>query len=357
MNLRIPGPTPLPQRVIDAMARQMINHRSAEFGNMLGSILERLRTIFATQHDVLPITASGTGGLEAAIENFFSPGDEIIATSIGYFGNRWIEIAQRHGLRVIILQKPWGSAVKRDELAAALGEHPACKAVLLTHAETSTGAVNNIPILADIAASRFGKLVFVDAVSSLGALPLETDAWQLDVVVTASQKALMAPPGLSFISVSDRAWNAHETAKISRYFFDLTIAKALLKEGQTPSTPPVSVCFGIDASLDMILEEGMAEVVARHKRIAERFRADVVSAGWSLFADPSCFSDTVTALNVPEGVDGRRMMNRLEKEYGIAVGGGLGSLSGKILRIAHMGNVSQNDMDDVVYALRELKGG
>jgi len=352
MSLRIPGPTPLPKRVMDVMCRQMMNHRSQWFAEMLTRITERAKQIFMTKNDVLILPSSGTGGLEAAVENFFSPYDEVIATSIGYFGNRWTKIAKRHDLIAVpLVVKNLGGVIDPEEFEAKLKDRPGSKGVLLTHTETSTGAQNNIQELAHIARSH-GKLVLVDAVSSLGATPVATDEWGLDVVVTASQKALMAPPGATLISISDRAWEAYERSKACRYYFDLGLAKESFLKGQTPYTPPLTVYFALEESLKMILEEGLANVFARHERIAKRFREAIAQQGWSLFADPACAANALTAIHVPEGMDCHEIIGTLEKEFDIGISGGIESLAGKIFRVAHMGNVSEKDMDEVVDALK-----
>ena len=267
--LRVPGPTPLPDAVREAGARQMVNHRGPEFKGLLVRIAARLKAGFRTEHDVLVLTASGTGALEAAIVNHLSPGDSVLAVSIGAFGDRFARIAERYGAQVTRLDVPWGQAAQPETVVAALRDlraaGQAARAVLLTHNETSTGVTNPIATLAAAArAAEPDALLLVDGISGLGAIPFETDGWDLDVVTTGSQKSWMTPPGLAMVSVSPRAWAAAERATMPRFYFDLAAHRDSLAKGETPWTPAVGVAFALDAALELIEAEGYPAIFARH---------------------------------------------------------------------------------------------
>lgn len=353
MNLRIPGPTPCPPEVLAASARQMINHRGREFAQLLGRVAERLKRFYQTQHDVLILTTSGTGGLEAAIVNTLSPGDRVLAVIIGEFGQRFAEIAETYGAQVVRLEYEPGHAADPEDVARALAQHPDAKAVLVTHNETSTGVTNP---LADIACAvrEADRLLLVDAVSSLSSIPVETDAWGLDVVVSGSQKGWMVPPGLAFVSMSPRAWEAYSQARMPRVYFDLGRHKKFLERGQTPWTPAVSVLFALDVALEMMEREGMENIFARHAHIGEMTRAGVKALGLKLLAaDERYASNTVTAVRVPEGVDDRVLRRLLEDEYGVELAGGQGELQGKVFRIGHLGWVTEQDIRQVLDALAQ----
>ncbi|MBI3966691.1 MAG: alanine--glyoxylate aminotransferase family protein, partial [Chloroflexi bacterium] len=294
MNLRVPGPTPLPPAVTQALARPMINHRGPEFAALLKRITEELRWAFQTKHDVVTLTASGTGGLEAAIANLFSSGDRVLSVSCGAFGERFAKIASVYGLEVDRLDVPWGQAAQPAQIAARLdgGNH---LAVLVTHNETSTGITN--PLAEIVRAGRAVRpdiLVVVDAISSLGAIDLKTDEWDCDVVITGSQKAFMIPPGLAMLSLSPRAWEANSRSKLPRFYLDLLSAKKSAEKGETPATPAVSLYFALEAGLELMRQEGLAQIFDRHTRIGQRTRVGVKALGLDLFADPRYASNTVT---------------------------------------------------------------
>ncbi len=352
-NLRIPGPTPLPPSVREAMGRPMINHRGAEFKQLLKTLSANLKRIFQTESDVLLLAASGTGGLEAAIVNVVAPGEAVLAVSTGFFGERFATIAETHGAQVHRLDFPWGQGVDVEALQQKLQEVPGVKAVLVTHNETSTGVTNDLRSIAaavHATGSGDGPLLLVDAVSSLAAIDLPTDAWGCDVVVTCSQKALMAPPGLAVLAVGPRAWTEIEAKKCRSYYFDLQSARKRAQENETPATPPVSDLFGLSEGVRLILDEGLPEVFARHHRVAERMRQGVSDLGLELFPDPRWLSDTVTAVRVPDA-DGVRTRLR---EHGVVVAGGQGRLKGQIVRVGHMGCVSERDVDLVIEALHKV---
>jgi aspartate aminotransferase-like enzyme len=354
VNLRVPGPTPLPPSALQASGRQMINHRGPEFAELISYVTARLQACFATTNDVLTLTGSGTGGLEAAIVNVLSPGDRVLSVSTGVFGDRFAAIARAYGVEVLNLATPWGEAADPARVESALAREKDVKAVILTHNETSTGVTNDLRALAE-AARPSGALLLVDAVSSLGALPLPVDEWELDVVVTASQKAWMAPPGLVMLSVSERAWRAHEKAGLPRFYWDFAAARRYLERGQTPWTPAVSVLYSLAEALALMESEGFAPIIARHKRVGERARQHMRNLGLDLFPrDLARASDTVTAVQVPAGVDGGTLLRLLREEHDVVLAGGQGQLAGKIFRIGHMGWVSEEDIDQVATALGQV---
>ena len=350
MQLRIPGPTPCPPQALEAMGRQMINHRGAEFGKIVKSVTEKLKQAFQTKGDVFVLTGSGTGGLEAAVVNTLSPGDKVLSLSNGFFGDRFAEIAEEYGAQVIRLTFEWGKAVDPEAVEKALKADGGIKAVLATHNETSTGVTNDIRELSAVV-KRFDKLLLVDAISSLGCINLPADEWHCDVVVTASQKGWMVPPGLAMVSVGEKAWQAHSRARMPRYYWDFTKAKSYLEKGQTPWTPAVSVFYALDVTLDMMLAEGLHNIFERHAKVAEVARNGVKSLGLSLFPDEKHASNTVTAVNAADRVDVSRLVQILHKEYDVVIAGGQERLSGKIFRIGHLGLVYEEDMKIVLEAL------
>ncbi len=350
MQLRIPGPTPCPPQVLKAVGGQMIDHRGDKFAQIIRDITEKLQKLFQTKNDVFVLTGSGTGGMEAAVVNTLSPGDKVLALSCGFFGDRFAEIPECYGAEVKKLNFEWGKPVDPDAVRKALKEDAGIKAVLVTHNETSTGVTNDLKAISSVA-KEFDKLVLVDAISSLGSIELPVDEWQCDVVVTASQKGWMVPPGLAMVSVSKRAWEAHAKAKMPRYYWDFTKAKNYLERGQTPWTPCVSTFFGLTVALDMLLAEGLSNVIARHARIADFTRRGVKSLGLSLFPEEKYASNTVTAVKAPEKLTVSKFLQVLRDEYQVVLSGGQGNLSGKIFRIGHLGWVQEKDMKEVLKAV------
>lgn len=349
MQLRVPGPTPIPEPVREALAKPMINHRGPEFADLIQRVTRRLKTFFQTTHDVLLLTASGTGGLEAAIVNTLSPGDRVLAVSIGYFGDRFAEIARVYGADVVTLSAPPGQAAPPSAVAQALEASGPFQAVLVTHNETSTGVTNDLAAIAEVVRPS-GALLLVDGVSSVGAIDLRTDAWGCDVVITGSQKGWMVPPGLAMVSVSPRAWEAYRLARMPRYYWDLGKARAALEKGQTPATPALSIIYALDAALALMEQEGLAQIFSRHQHCADRIRQGVKSLGLELFADEAHASNTVTAITVPADVDAARWLGLLRAE-GVILAGGQGNLAGKIIRIGHLGWIHDSDVDEILAAL------
>ena len=350
MQLRIPGPTPCPPQALEAMGRQMINHRGGEFGEILNSITGKLKRAYQTRGDVFVLTASGTGGLEAAIVNTLSPGDKVLSLANGFFADRFADIAQQYGAEVTRLNFEWGKPIDLQAVERALKADGSIKAVLATHNETSTGMTNDIMNIAAVV-KKFDKLLLIDAISSLGCIDLATDDWNCDIVVTASQKGWMVPPGLAMISVSEKAWQAHANARMPRYYLDLGKAKDYLEKGQTPWTPAISIFYALDATLDLMLGEGLKDIFARHARVGQTTRNGVKSLGLSLFPDEKYASNTVTAVNATEKIDVGRLIQILREEYEVIISGGQQKLSGKIFRIGHLGLVYEKDIKVVLEAL------
>jgi len=357
MQLRIPGPTPCPPQSLQAMGRQMINHRGGEFAKILNSVTEKLKQVFQTKGDIFLLTGSGTGGLEAAIVNTLSPGDKVLSISNGAFGERFADIAEAYGAEVTHLNFEWGKAVDLDAVEKVLRKHDSIKdgdikAVLATHNETSTGMTNRLGDISTVV-NKFDKLLLVDAISSLGCINLPTDDWHCDIVVTGSQKGWMVPPGLTMVSVSEKAWQAHAQAKMPRYYWDFSKAKDYLQKGQTPWTPAISVFYALDITLDLILSEGLDNIFARHARVAQTARDGVKSLGFSLFPQEDYASDTVTAVNATDKIDVPKLIQVLREEHEVIIAGGQRKLAGKIFRIGHLGSVEDDDIKSVVEALNK----
>jgi aspartate aminotransferase-like enzyme len=305
-----------------------------------------------TRGDVLIFPSSGTGGLEAAVVNVLSPGDRVLSGSIGAFGDRFADIAAAHGAQVDRIPTEWGKALDAEALRSRLaedGDH-AIKAVLLTHNETSTGVTNDIRALAEVIHAH-GALVLVDSISGMLAADLQTDAWGLDVVVAGSQKAFMIPPGMAFLSVSAKAWEAHKQARMPRYYFDFSAMKKYMEKDQTPYTPAVSLLYGLQATLRMIREEGLEECFARHARLAAAVRAGAKALELRLLADPAYASNAVTSIYCPEGIDPKTLRTRIRQEYAVVLAGGQGKLTDSIFRIGHLGYCTEHDIVAVLSSL------
>jgi serine---pyruvate transaminase len=328
-----PGPTPVPPEVLAATAEPIVHHRGPDFRIVYERTLERLKDVFRTQNEVLMFTASGTGGMDSAVANLCSPGDPVTVVSAGAFGERWSKIAEAYGTEVDRVAYEWGETPSADDLGAALREREA-KAVLLTQSETSTGVVADIRALA-AAAQEAGALVVVDAISSLGAVPLESDDWGVDVVVSGSQKALMCPPGLAFVSVSDRAWAARGV--LPRFYFDWEATRKAQAAFDAAFTPAVSLVRGLDVALALLLERGLEAAFEHHVRLGRAAREGIKAMGLELFSPDDDSSAVVTAVRVPEGVDGTELLLALRDRHGITLAPGQGALKGKIFRIGHIG--------------------
>jgi aspartate aminotransferase-like enzyme len=342
-----PGPTPVPPQVLEAMSRPIIHHRSSDFREILQRTFDRLRDIYRTEGDVLVFTSSGTGGMESAISNLTRPGDRVVVVSAGHFGERWAAMAQKFGCEVDTIGYEWGETPSSDDLSARLSETGGAKVVFLTHSETSTGVVADVQGLAAVA-KEAGALVVVDAVSSLGAVPLETDSWGLDAVVSGSQKALMTPPGLATVSVSSDAWAAVEKDAPGRYYFDWQETRERQEQFDPAFTPAVSIVVGLDVALGLLLEEGLEQAFERHTRLGRACRAGVRAMGLELFSPDDDRSAVVTAINAPDGIDSSELVQTLRDRQGIVLAPGQGPLKGKVFRIGHIGYY---DVFDITTAL------
>lgn len=344
MNLRIPGPTPVPDEVAQAGAAEMINHRGPEFAALSARITDRVKQVFQTENDVLTLTTSGSGGMEAAVVNHISPGDRVLCVTVGVFGKRFLQLLNTYGAQVQELAFEFGTAADPNRIDEALAKDPDIRAVFITHNETSTG-VTNVG-LKDVGSAVRGRdrLLIVDAISSLSSIPVPVDAWNLDVVVSGSQKGWMVAPGLAFVSVNERGWEAASRAKTPRFYFDLKRHKDSLAQGQTPWTPAVSIYFQMDKALDLMFAEGLDNIYARHERLARMTRDGVRAMGLELFASEGVESNTVTAIKVPVGIEGGAITRTARTDFDTVFAGGQGELTGKIVRFGHLGYVTEADV-------------
>ncbi len=355
MNLRIPGPTPLPDDVLEAMSRQMIDHRGPEFEALFADVTAWLKVFFETENDLYVLTSSGTGAMEAAIVNTLSPGDRVLVVNLGVFGKRFGTIASRFGVDVSWMNVTMGQAADPAELAERLRSDGPFKAVLITQNETSTGVTNPMRELSAVVqvSADPSPLLIVDAISGLGAIRLPQDELGIDVVIAGSQKAWMAPPGLAFISFNARAWQAWEAARCPRYYFDLGEARRYGVRNQTPSTPNLPALYALHASLAKMVQEGPGAIHQRHQAIGDYCRRGVEAVGAHLYAAEGYRSNTVTALTMPEGVDTGKVLKTLRESYGIVCATGRDP-SVDMVRIGHMGYVSERDLDEVFDAMRAV---
>lgn len=332
----------------------MINHRGKSYEEIQKRVTENLKYFFQTKNDIFLLTCSGMGGLEAAISNFFSPKDTLLFATCGEFGNRWAEIGRRYGANVIHVKFPVGRAVSDIEVESALHRAREVKGVFVTHNETAVGVVNNIHKLAAVISRlETTPLFLVDSISALGAVDLPMDRLNIDVLVTASQKAWMAPPGIAMIAVSKKAWDFHTKAKMPHYYFDISMYKDFSQKNQTPATPAVSAIFGLNASLEMMRKTGRENICKKHLRIMSQLREGIRKLGLALFVHDDIASPTVTSIKIPDGIDAHLWLKILREKYQTVIVGGMGETKGKIVRIAHMGYVSKKDIEGVLDALKK----
>ena len=347
--LLAPGPTPVPARVRLAMAQPMFHHRTPQFSALFAEVRKQLQELYQTEQDVLMLASSGTGAMEAAVNNCFAPGDEVIVINGGKFGERWIKLANTFGVKPIEIRVEWGRAVRPDQVEQALSEHPHAKGVLVQGSETSTAAVHPIQELAAITRKRDALLV-VDGITAVGVYEIPMDKWGVDVLITGSQKALMLPPGLATIALSARAWTRVESVKQPRFYFDLPRERTNQEKNTTAWTPAISLVIGLREALAMMQEEGFATVYARHARLAAATRAGCEALGLRLVA-PDNPSPAVTGVYTPEGVDGGKLFSYLRDKMKVVFAGGQDHLKGKIIRIAHIGYIDTFDTITAVAAL------
>lgn len=352
-NLRIPGPTPVPPAVMAAMQREMIPHRGPGFKSLYTETLRLAREAHRTDGDVLTWPASGSAGWEVAVVNLLSPGDPVLSTVCGDFGERFTKVAVAFGLDVRRLDVPWGQAITPELLREALERNPDVKAVLLTHNETSTGLTNPLPELAAIVREH-GALVIVDSVSGVGGLPLKMDAWGLDFVLSGSQKAWMCPPGLLICAVGPRAWDAIDRSTFPRFYWDLKANRKSAADGMTPTTPSLTLIYAFHSALEQIMAEGLEAVWERHRRLGEFTRDRVRALGLELFPDPVYASNTVTGIALPPEHPGKEIVKAVRTGYGIEIGAGQGRLADEMLRIGHMGWCDEQALREALDAVREV---
>jgi aspartate aminotransferase-like enzyme len=347
LMLMIPGPTPVPENVLLALAKHPMGHRSGEFIQIQADVTENLKWLFQTTNELLLLTASGTGAMEAGIINFFSPGDRVLVIHNGKFGERWVLVSKAFGLDVVEVTAPWGQPINPDDVQAVLTADSAkeIKGVIVTHSETSTGVINDLETI-NKHVQAHGALIIVDAVTSMGATNVPIDAWGLDVVCSGSQKGFMVPPGMGFVSVSAKAWEAYKTAKIPKFYLDLGKYR---KDG-APFTPAVNLIFALQASLAMMKKEGLENIFARHHRHRDACRAAVKAMGLELYAPDGHGSPAITAVSTTAAEEIRKVM---KKKYDIVLAGGQDHLSGQVFRIGHLGFVCDRD---ILSALAALEG-
>jgi aspartate aminotransferase-like enzyme len=350
-NLRIPGPTPMPPEVREALSRQMSNYRGQEMKVLVEGLYEKLSRYLETPHEIFLLTASGTGGLEAAVANVLSPGDRVLGVSAGVFGERFCAIASELGADVQRLSVEWGKSPDPDELRQAMRKENGVKAVLLTQNETSTGVALPIESLAKVVKEETDALLLVDAISSLGAMPLPMERLGVDLTITGSQKAWGVPPGMAMLFFGPRALDAMERSKTPRFYFDLRRYRKAKDKGNFPFTPSISILYALDVALDLLLKEGASNVHARHQRVAAAAHREVEALGLELFADPRVLSPTVTAIRLPSGIDEPALMDRLRTKHRTVIARGQERLMGQIVRIGHLGFVEEPEIRSAIAAL------
>lgn len=348
--LLAPGPTPVPDQALLAMAAPIIHHRTPQFSEVFRETADLLKYVFQTKQDVLILAASGTGAMEGSIVNLYSPGDEVVVINGGKFGERWGKISEAYGLKVHWITVEWGKAVDPAVVKKTLDENPKAKGVLVQASETSTTAAHPIKELAAITKDR-DCLLIVDGITGVGVFDLPMDEWGIDVLVSGSQKAFMLPPGLAFVALSEKAWKFQETAKCPRFYFDYKKERKNLKDNTTAYTPAVSLITGLRECLKLIKEEGLYNVFGRHDRLARATRAACAAMGLKALA-PDAPSNAATGVFVPEGVDGGKLVKYLRDEVGVTMAGGQDHLKGKILRIAHLGYV---DTFDIIISIAAIE--
>jgi aspartate aminotransferase-like enzyme len=343
--LRHPGPTPIPKRVQLAMSQDMISHRTPEFVRLYQETTNRVKPIFGTSQDILLLPSGGTAALEAAAVNTVSPGEEVVVITVGAFGNYFVSICEKYGFKVHKLEKSWGEACTEEDLIEFLKPLSNIKAVFATYNETSTGILNPIEKLAEIVRTHTDALFIVDGVSCLGGAPAEMDQWGIDILVTGSQKAMMLPPGLALLSVSERAWKVIEVTHKPAYYLDLLSYREWAEKGMTPNTPAISLIMGLSTVCDLIDEEGgFSQTVARHELMKNMVREAMGALSIGLLTSDEHASPTITAICAPEGLELPSFIGHLKEKYHLDFAGGLGHLQGKIFRFGHMGYCFPSDI-------------
>jgi len=348
--LMIPGPTPVPENVLLAMAKHPIGHRTGDFSKVIAELTENLKWLHQTNNDVLMLTASGTGAMEAGIINFLSAGDKVLVGNNGKFGERWSKLSTKFGLNVTEITAEWGQPLNPEDFRSALeaDSNKEIKAVIITHSETSTGVLNDLETINKHVKAHGEALIIVDAVTSLGAFNVPVDEWGLDVVGSGSQKGYMIPPGLAFVSVSEKAWKAYETANLPKFYLDLKAYKKATDKDSSPFTPPVNLMNGLQAALQIMKAEGLDSIFARHQRLTNATRAAMKALNLELYAPDQAASTAITAVCSDQSEQIRATM---KKKFDIALAGGQDHLKGKIFRIGHLGFVAERDVLTAIAAL------
>jgi aspartate aminotransferase-like enzyme len=349
-----PGPTPIPPEVLLAQGSPLVYHRGPGFGNLMRNVTGKLKQLYRTDSaEILLFTSSGTGGLESAIQNCFSPGDDVFVPLAGFFSDRWRQLAEAYGMRVHTIEEEWGTKLDPAKVAGALAEHPSVKGILLTHSETSTGVIQPLEELARVARDA-GALVIADVVSSLGAVPFAFDDWGIDVAIGGSQKALSASPGIAFAAISERAREAAASATNPRYYFDWAIYRRFAErpDPENPWTPAISVMQGLSAALDLYFQDGVDEALARHRMLSRAVKEGAKALGLDLFGEGLEDNWTVTAIRAPESADADTISDAMRRDFGCVIAPGQGPLKGKVFRIGHLGYY---DRFDIVRCLAALE--
>ena len=358
LTLMIPGPTPVPETVLLAMSRHPIGHRSADFQKIVKRTTEQLKWLHQTSGDVLVLAGSGTAAMEAGIINVLSKGDRVLCGDNGKFGERWVKLAKAYGLEVQVIKAEWGQPLDPEAFRAALEADTAkaIRAVILTHSETSTGVINDLEAIAGHVKNHGTALTIADCVTSLGACNVPMEAWGLDVVGSGSQKGYIMPPGLGFVAMSDRAWQAHERSDLPKFYFDLGKYRKSAKADSNPFTPAVNLYYALEAALEMMQKEGLEAIFARHARHRDAAQAGMVAMGLPLYAAEGHGSPAITAV-APEGIDAEELRKAVKQRFDILLAGGQDHLKGKVFRIGHLGFVCDRDVLTAVAAIEATLQG
>ncbi len=341
--LLTPGPTPVPSEVLLEMANPIIHHRTDEFKQIFKEVCEDIKYLFQTKNDVIILASSGTGAMEASISNLFNKGDKVLIIRAGKFGDRWGEIAESYELNPVYIDVEWGNPVNIDDVKFKLDENPDIKGIFTQASETSTGIKHPIKEIAELVRINENCLFIVDGITGVGVFDIKPDEWGIDVLISGSQKAFMLPPGLAFISLSEKAWEFAENSNLPKYYFDLKKERKNLKKGQTAYTPAVSLIIGLKKVLELVKKEGLENIFERNKKFAYATREAFKEIGLKIFNEKSP-SEAVTAILLPESVDGQKLVKFLRDNYKISIAGGQEHLKGKIIRISHMGFISRFDL-------------
>ena len=352
LSLMIPGPTPVPETVLQAMGRHPIGHRSADFQKIVKRTTKQLQWLHQTTGDVLAITGSGTAAMEAGIINVLSKGEKVLCGDNGKFGERWVKLARAYGLDVQVIQAEWGQPLDPEAFRAALEADTAkaIKAVILTHSETSTGVINDLETIAKHARAHGTALTIADCVTSLGACNVPMDEWGLDVIGSGSQKGYMMPPGLAFVAMSERAWEAYGRSDLPKFYLDLGKYRKSAQADSNPFTPAINLYFALEAALEMMQAEGLEAIFARHARHRAAAQAGMEAMGLPLYAAKGHGSPAITAV-APEGIDAEALRKAVKEKFDILLAGGQDHLKGKVFRIGHLGFVCDRDVLTAVAAI------